>query len=328
MTWNAINMELSSIFERASVQAIGERAWDILTSSSRGKVLARFSKAIYLSSSQNEILWLTAGDSPMHRRGIKLQGTLPKPAAGSTYRVHADTLEFEGGFQISLDQLRVWKPERVQSYGRFCRSEISRTLYESLTSLWVLPSPKGFGCLLPEIVRMTGGKTKPNIGFSKAPVLQLAWPGVRDTIEALRLQSYEQVLPSAAQIIGLGEGLTPSGDDYLGGLLFAREMLTKSLGDVPVYQQHDLNSFLAYAKRNTNAISYTILADHAKGYGMETLHQFVYAILGGEPTERIQNLMVRLITVGHSTGWDFLAGALTGMLVGVGEKSAIKAHLT
>lgn len=317
-------MESLSIFERDSLNSIGEKAWDIFASSSHGKILASFSRAIYLSSSRKELFWLTGEGSPMHRRSVEVRGILPGPSAGSTYRICDGTLEFEGGHQLVLTHREIWRPERIQTEGRFEQFEISRTLLEAMSSLTYLSSPKGFGCLLPDIYQMVGDGTESYDRHPNSPVLNLAWPCVRDIITAISLQNYTQVFPPALRLIGLGQGLTPSGDDYLGGLLFTWKILTKSMKKIPTFKQRDLDLFLAYAKRNTNIISYSILADHVHGYGSDTLHQFVNAMLVGEPVEKLQDLLVNLIAIGHSTGWDILAGVLTGILLGVGEKPAIQ----
>lgn len=317
-------MESSSINQRASTNLIGEKARDILTSSSRGKILASFSRAIYLSSSRNELVWLIGEGGPMHRRGVQLWGVLPGPAASSTYRVSDGTLELEGGYRLDLNQREVWKPESIRTERRLHASEISRTLFKAMTSHKDLSSPKGFGCILPEIAHITGGGPEKYEFCPESPVLHVAWPIVSDIISAISLQDYAQVLPAAARLIGLGEGLTPSGDDFVGGLFFTWKTLTEGINKCSAFKQSDLDLFLAYAKDNTNIISYTILADHVHGWGSETLHRLVNALLIGEPIERLIDLMVRLISLGHSTGWDILAGVLTGMLSCVREKPVME----
>ncbi|HHZ61190.1 MAG TPA: DUF2877 domain-containing protein [Dehalococcoidia bacterium] len=62
-------------------------------------------------------------------------------------------------------------------------------------------------------------------------------------------------------LIGLGPGLTPSGDDFLGGMLFALWHLNSAY---PSQFRHDTDSIgnlLEYASSQTNQISYAILTD-------------------------------------------------------------------
>ncbi len=98
--------------------------------------------------------------------------------------------------------------------------------------------------------------------------------------------------PEAENLIGLGPGLTPSGDDYLGGMLIALRLATRG-GQADALWRW-LEPRLA---SRTSAISAAHLAAAASGEGHEALHE----ALAGDPT--------RLGSVGHCSGWDALAGA-------------------
>ena len=98
----------------------------------------------------------------------------------------------------------------------------------------------------------------------------------------------------AAQLIGLGPGLTPSGDDYLGGMLVALRRTGRSM------QAEGLWRWLQpRLKERTSAISAAHLAAASAGEGHEALH----AVLDG----RLD--LDALDAVGHTSGWDALAGA-------------------
>ena len=99
----------------------------------------------------------------------------------------------------------------------------------------------------------------------------------------------------AEQLIGLGPGLTPSGDDYLGGMLVALRRTGRGM------QAEGLWRWLQpRLKARTSAISAAHLAAAAAGEAHEALH----AVLNGELD------LDRLDAVGHSSGWDALAGAV------------------
>ena len=99
----------------------------------------------------------------------------------------------------------------------------------------------------------------------------------------------------AAQLIGLGPGLTPSGDDYFGGLLVALRLSGRGM------QAEGLWRWLQpRLKERTSAISAAHLAAAAAGEAHEALH----AVLSGD-----LNLQ-SLDHVGHCSGWDALAGAV------------------
>jgi hypothetical protein len=99
----------------------------------------------------------------------------------------------------------------------------------------------------------------------------------------------------ALQLVGLGPGLTPSGDDYLGGMLVALRLSGRSM------QAEGLWRWLQpRLKHRTSAISAAHLAAAAAGEAHEVLHAFLHGSLDLE----------KLSAVGHTSGWDALAGAV------------------
>jgi hypothetical protein len=100
----------------------------------------------------------------------------------------------------------------------------------------------------------------------------------------------------AEQLIGLGPGLTPSGDDYLGGMLVALRLTGRGV------QSDGLWRWLQpRLKERTSALSAAHLAAAAVGEAHEALHD----VLNGELN------LDALDSVGHTSGWDALAGAMT-----------------
>ena len=108
-------------------------------------------------------------------------------------------------------------------------------------------------------------------------------------------------------LIGLGPGLTPSGDDFIGGAMIALGALGKK----------DLGARLAawalpLARVRTGKISFAHLACAADGEGAEALHAVISAITANDG-EAIAPALAGLDAIGHSSGWDALAGAATVM---------------
>ena len=99
----------------------------------------------------------------------------------------------------------------------------------------------------------------------------------------------------AEALIGLGPGLTPSGDDYLAGMLVTLRLSGRAM------QADGLWRWLApRLEKRTSALSAAHLAAAAAGEAHEALH----AVLAG----RLE--LDALDAVGHTSGWDALAGAL------------------
>jgi hypothetical protein len=111
----------------------------------------------------------------------------------------------------------------------------------------------------------------------------------------------------------MGEGLTPSGDDYIGGVLFGLAMLQEAGAPLAWCSPEILASFITASKARTNRISAALLGDHAAGHGSEALHRFAFAFLSGRSVQAAAMAANDLIRMGHSTGWDLLTGAWTAM---------------
>lgn len=99
----------------------------------------------------------------------------------------------------------------------------------------------------------------------------------------------------AERLLGLGPGLTPSGDDYFGGVLVALNALGRATHAQSLWRW--LEPRLA---SRTSAISAAHLAAAAAGQAHEALHE----VLNGSTD------FARLDGVGHTSAWDALAGAV------------------
>jgi hypothetical protein len=99
----------------------------------------------------------------------------------------------------------------------------------------------------------------------------------------------------AEQLIGLGPGLTPSGDDYFGGVMVALHLRERASHAASLWRW--LEPQLA---SRTGAISAAHLAAAATGAAHEALHDVLTGSLD----------LDALDAVGHCSGWDALAGAV------------------
>jgi len=106
----------------------------------------------------------------------------------------------------------------------------------------------------------------------------------------------------AQGLIGLGPGLTPSGDDYLGGVLLALHYFARKA------QAHGLWRWLEPRLARTSDISAAHVAAAAAGEGHETLHLCLETLC----TRRADwpAVLAKLDQVGHCSGWDSLAGVV------------------
>lgn len=104
------------------------------------------------------------------------------------------------------------------------------------------------------------------------------------------------------RLIGLGPGLSPSGDDFIGGMMVA-------LNDVGEVETAELlwRTLGQYAAETGNPISYAHLKAAAMGGRSDGIHQVLTAIFKGCPNSILENLP-NIDNIGHTSGWDCMAG--------------------
>ena len=117
---------------------------------------------------------------------------------------------------------------------------------------------------------------------------------------------------AAAQLVGLGVGLTPSGDDMLVGFCAG---LQAACGDDPIRTDFlDLFSgILERISMLTNDISRTYLVLASRRQFSSSLSDLVQAICAGETGETLESAARAVFNTGHSSGCDTAAGMLSGL---------------
>lgn len=108
-------------------------------------------------------------------------------------------------------------------------------------------------------------------------------------------------------LLGLGPGLTPSGDDLLGGLLIA--LHGRGLHDQVTALSREIATL---ATGRTTSISRAHLRAAMNGQANETIHEICNGLLAGGTVDW-PVLLDRVDTIGHSSGWDMLAGMVIGI---------------
>lgn len=126
-------------------------------------------------------------------------------------------------------------------------------------------------------------------------------------VEALAgwLARPEGVPVGAAGLIGLGPGLTPSGDDLIGGALCALHATGRGTAAARL-----AGWALPLAKSGTNRISCAHLACAAEGECGEAVNDAIVALVAGGEAD-----LERIDAIGHTSGWDALAGAVLALSV-------------
>jgi Protein of unknown function (DUF2877) len=265
---------------RVCALAVGATAHAALArTEGRVRVLARLHDSLYATAGE-ALVWLGGARAPLHPRAI-LSAT-PIAAATDEVRVEVDR------------GLCPWRPPPLALDGvaRVALAERAAALVGGVAGFG---TPGGFGALL--------------IGARPAFPLDGAFPLALTLARACARDDPDDATGVALALLGLGAGLTPSGDDYVGGVLFVRTLA--GIGDRPGW--HRLaDAVVAAAPARTHPISAALLADLAGGHGWAPLHDLIAALAAGDAATA-EFAARSLVALGHTSGWDLLAGVIAGL---------------
>jgi hypothetical protein len=256
-----------------AVLSIGAKARAALERSGGAAApLAAFPDAPYYDAA-GEIVWVGSRLPAMHPRAVV---TTEPVARGAIARFAA------------LPET-AWSPA-LPPNGREVASACRRLCADPSS----FGEPRGFGPLL-------AGEPPP---FP----LDLAVGRVRALASAYRDGDTVAVYPASRALLGLGGGLTPSGDDMVGGALFGRLLVA---ADAAPWREVGAR-LAADAQRASHAISAALLADLVAGASFAPLHALAEALAAGNDAAA-RAAARALVALGHSSGWDMLVGLVLGV---------------
>lgn len=276
---------------RLALTSAGRQAQRLIDAAQDATVIAVFARSLYLRDAAGRIACFGGpglGEGPLNT----LCASWPEAAAvaaNTAARWQSGVLSL-GSLELDAGTARPWQP--VASL-----SENGAALKNGLVRLAAIPA-RGLGLAIPTLVAgapLPAGDRFQNAAFSSLLTLA-AW---------LRHPAGDP--PAAiAMLLGLGPGLTPAGDDALGGALialrgFGREDVADRLA----------GWLLPSARTATSNISFAHLAAAAEGEGAAALHDTLASLAGDDAT--LAEGVARLDRIGHSSGWDALAGAVAAL---------------
>ncbi|HEX9091840.1 MAG TPA: DUF2877 domain-containing protein, partial [Anaerolineales bacterium] len=266
-------MSIQTLKSPLEIRLIGEAALSVLSATGQGTVLASVTNAVYLQNQHGELCWLIPMDVPMHRRGLRLDAQLPRMKVGSTYQVVDHTLVFNFEETLDFHQSLIWSEPKAVTQVIIPTSMLSEYLHLVTGRLLTQHHPSGLGYLIEPILQVAilHQNTLPASFTSR--IAEITWPEVNGIIQSSLGKDEKLFMRHVKSLVGLGEGLTPSGDDFLGGLLFAMRRLQDCNHGTMNLLACIYSDFILQMKPLTNLLSYTILMDHSGGHSVEPLHQ-------------------------------------------------------
>lgn len=139
-----------------------------------------------------------------------------------------------------------------------------------------------------------------NYQFSNSPISNPQFSN--SLVSALANADLSSSLTAAQQLAGLGIGLTPAGDDFIMGAIYAAWIIhPQEVASVLAKEIADTAAPL------TTSLSAAYLKSAGKGEAGILWHYFFDTLIGADPA-RIQTAMHKLLAVGETSGVDALAG--------------------
>lgn len=255
-----------------AVSDVGWRARRVISGDRVLSMVAALSRSLYLEAG-GEIVWLGPPGSTLHARAIVARDALNVEAAARA--------------RIDLGAAREWRPPPItRPVPQQVLAGEGQRLVETIDRLG---PPDGFGALL--------------VDRPPAFPLDRATETARDFLHACARDDAAVAAALAERLLGLGPGLTPAGDDLVGGAVFARRLVTLA----PEPWSRAAATLRARAPQRTHRISAALLGDLLDGEGYAPLHDLALALTVADETAAL-DAAARLVRIGHSSGWDILTG--------------------
>lgn len=195
---------------------------------------------------------------------------------------------------VALRLQAIPAPGWIAELPRRCNARI---LCNAIQALADSEPPRGFGALLT--------------GRVPEFPLDLGLPRVRALEEAYAHDDHEAVFDASVALLGFGTGLTPSGDDLAGAALFGRRLVAPRAGRWRTLAE----ALCGEVARRSHAVSAALFCDLARGRSFAPLHALARAAAAGDEPAALAAART-LAGIGHSSGWDMLAG----LAIGAGRK--------
>lgn len=275
-----------------AVRSAGRQARRLIETAQPATVIAVFARSLYLRDASARIACFGGpglGEGPLNALCASWPDAT-EVTTNTTARWDAGVLGL-GSLELDATRLRPWLPAPSSSWD-------APALKRSLARLSAIPA-RGLGLAIPTLVAaapLPAGDRFQNAAF--VSLLTLAsW--MRDPVA--------EPPATVATLIGLGSGLTPAGDDALGGAVIALRVFGR-----PDVADRLSGWLLPRARGATSDISFAHLAAAAEGEGAAALHDTLAALAHDDPW--LAEGVARLDRIGHSSGWDALAGAVAALV--------------
>jgi hypothetical protein len=143
-------------------------------------------------------------------------------------------------------------------------------------------------------------------------------PRMEGLVKALREADPRSAREEVRGLVGLGPGLTPSGDDALAGMALVLLLYSRTTGRMASSAEALARALRSESRGRTTAVSEAYLRQAAAGRGNEAVRGLCEAVLTGGP-EEVERETRKVLAIGETSGTDVVLGVVIGGQLCLGD---------
>jgi hypothetical protein len=140
---------------------------------------------------------------------------------------------------------------------------------------------------------------------------RVALPADAGLLEAFRSRQPQRMFGRAMKLLGIGEGLTPEGDDVIAGAVASHILLAGAVGRRTEHLDAFTEPLNELSRTRTTSFSASLIRHASAGRVSAPFANLLKALTGGGSLEAATE---ELLAVGHSSGPALVGGILVGGL--------------
>lgn len=297
-----------------NVKFMGSRARELLNQNTTGKIHSAFERVFNIKfddtlvgvarkdvyRSQINLITDVSTEEKMDGLGIR---------RGMRTRVERSKIIVGNVLEVSVEGAEIWHSSKgVQNPPN--PEVIKRNLEEVKQKFSYRDIDQGIGQLLPHLDDILKSDSLDTTNFNI--VAKKALPLIVKLVQSSMEGSSEKLKAASKGLIGLGLGLTPSGDDTLSGFMISRWWIANSFETKLNQIEEENASIKEQIKDRTTLFSKQHLNYASKGRTNEAVESFLKTIL----ENRMKNIdphINRVMRMGETSGADMMMGLLLGL---------------
>jgi len=298
MATKSLNSGQASRPRHYPASGIGSIAFECIQPESEGIIFGVISRGVFIQTSTKWLIFISdepyPGPLTINVPGIRDPGIALD--SGMRVRIASGVLAFpEANLVINTQNLTPWQPKAPQ-LPVLSGSERQKKLQTGSRVITSTDQDTGLSILLPLLMQMPG---------AEQTVIE-QFPSWYKTIFNLAQDVAGIQSPAVLiNLLGAGQGLTPSGDDFVMGILLAFNRWQHFL-PFPQEPGHFNRQLISAAYKKTTTLSANLIECATLGLAdLRLVNALDWLVSGSEPGEQAIN---ELLTWGHSSGGDAFVG--------------------